>query len=181
MIYLFSLIYLSNNIIIIFRITEIPSFFDNMISYFFIFLPGFSTKETISEVSGRGVGLDIVRDKLSALGGFADVETEKDKGTTFTLTLPITLAIIKSLIVRVGEERFAIPLTSISETFGVDRSAIQSIEGRDVYNLRGTMLPLASLKGMFGLGGGNGGEGTERGGGGEFAVVVGFGERRMGF
>jgi len=137
-----------------------------------IFMPGFSTKEEVSEVSGRGVGLDIVRDKLSALGGFADVETEKDIGSTFMLTLPITLAIIKSLIVRVGRERFAIPLTSISETHAVEHSALQTIEGREVYNLRGTMLPMVRLKNMLGLKT----NGAER----SFAVVVGFGERRIG-
>jgi len=137
-----------------------------------IFMPGFSTKEEVTEVSGRGVGLDIVRDKLSALGGFADVETEKDMGATFTLTLPITLAIIKSLIVRIGRERFAIPLTAISDTLAVEHNALQTIEGREVYNLRGTMLPIVRLKNMLGLGT----DGAER----SFAVVVGFGERRIG-
>lgn len=137
-----------------------------------IFMPGFSTKDIVSEVSGRGVGLDIVRDRLSALGGFADVETEKDAGTTFTLTLPITLAIIKSLIVRVGHERFAIPLTAISETLAVEHKNLQTIEGREVFNLRGVMLPMARMRNLFGLGS----DEAER----SFAVVVGFGDRRLG-
>ncbi|MDP2168570.1 MAG: chemotaxis protein CheA [Thermodesulfovibrionales bacterium] len=137
-----------------------------------IFMPGFSTKEVVSEVSGRGVGLDIVRDKLSALGGFADVETVKDAGTTFILTLPITLAIIKSLTVRVGGEKFAIPLTTISETLVIEHRNFQTIEGREVYNLRGVMLPMARLKTLFDIGA----DASER----SFAVVVGFGERSIG-
>ncbi|MBI4823266.1 MAG: chemotaxis protein CheA [Nitrospirae bacterium] len=141
-----------------------------------IFMPGFSTKEIVSEVSGRGIGLDIVRDKLSSFGGFADVDTEKGIGTTFTLTMPITLAIIKSLIVRVGRERVAIPLTSITETFIVEHSLIQNIEAREVYNLRGAMLPLISLKRMFRVNDIASKEGEKK----SFAVVVGFGERRTG-
>lgn len=137
-----------------------------------IFMPGFSTKEIVSEVSGRGVGLDIVRDKVSALGGFVDVETELGVGTTFTLTLPITLAIIKSLIVRVGNERFAVPLTSISETLSIDTKSLQTVEGREVYNLRGVMLPMARLSSLFLMEPST----QER----MFAVIVGFGERSIG-
>jgi two-component system chemotaxis sensor kinase CheA len=138
----------------------------------FIFTPGFSTKDVVSEVSGRGVGLDVVKQKLSALGGFADVETKRDVGTTFILTLPITLAIIKALIVRVGNERFAVPLTSMSETLIVDHKEIQTIEWKEVYYLRGEMLPMIRVSKFFGLDSDVG----ER----SFAVVVGFGERRVG-
>jgi two-component system chemotaxis sensor kinase CheA len=138
----------------------------------FIFSPGFSTKDVVSEVSGRGVGMDVVKEKLSALGGFADVETRKGVGTTFTLTLPITLAIIKALIVRVGNERFAVPLTSMSETLIVDHKDIQTIEWKEVYYLRGEMLPMIRVGKFFGLDCDPG----ER----AFAVVVGFGERRVG-
>ncbi|HYQ48587.1 MAG TPA: chemotaxis protein CheW, partial [Thermodesulfovibrionales bacterium] len=138
----------------------------------FIFSPGFSTKDVVSEVSGRGVGMDVVKEKLSALGGFADVETKKDEGTTFTLTLPITLAIIKALIVRVGTHRFAVPLTSMSETLIVDQKDIQTIEWKEVYYLRGEMLPMIRISKFFGLSC----EAPER----SFAVVVGFGERRVG-
>jgi len=137
-----------------------------------IFTPGFSTKDSVSEVSGRGVGLDIVRDKLSTMGGFSDVESEEGQGTTFTLTLPITLAIIKALIVRVGPSTFAIPLTSISETHGIELSSLQAIEGRKVFNLREEMLPVAMLSDVFGLET----DPADR----AFVVVVGFGERRMG-
>jgi two-component system chemotaxis sensor kinase CheA len=138
----------------------------------FIFAPGFSTKEVVSEVSGRGVGMDVVKEKLSALGGFADVETKQDIGTTFMVTLPITLAIIKALIVRVGAERFAVPLTSMSETLIVEHKDIQTIEWKEVYYLRGEMLPMIRVSKFFDLGS----EKNER----SFAVVVGFGERRVG-
>lgn len=137
-----------------------------------IFMPGFSTKDTVTDISGRGVGLDIVRDKLSALGGFSEVETREGEGTTFTLTLPITLAIIKALLVRVGRERFAIPLTSISETHTVGDSELQSIEGRKVYNLRQEMLPVTRVSEIFDI--------ADDASGNAYVVVVGFGERRMG-
>lgn len=138
----------------------------------FIFMPGFSTKDSVNEVSGRGVGTDIVRERLSALGGFVDVETDKGLGTTFTLTLPITLAVIKALIVRVGTERFAVPLSSMSETFVVEHRLLQTIENRKVYNLKGDMLPMTSLAEKFGLPG----DSSDR----SFAVVLWHGERKIG-
>jgi two-component system chemotaxis sensor kinase CheA len=138
----------------------------------FIFAPGFSTKEVASEMSGRGVGMDVVKEKLSALGGFAEIETKTNVGTTFMVTLPITLAIIKALIVRVGAEKFALPLTSISETLVVNHKDIQTIEWKEVIYLRGEMLPMIRVSTFFGLPG----EQNER----SFAVVVGFGERKVG-
>lgn len=138
----------------------------------FIFMPGFSTKSTVSEISGRGVGMDVVKEKLSSLGGYVDLETAKGKGTTFMLTVPITLAILKALVVRVGTERFAIPLTSTSESLFIEHNDVQTIEGRDVYNLRGEMLPIVRVASIFGLKG----DISDR----SFAVVVGFGERRIG-
>lgn len=138
----------------------------------FIFLPGFSTKDVVSEVSGRGVGMDVVKSTLSALGGFAEVETSRNTGTTFLLTLPITLAIIKALIVRVGKERFAVSLTSMSETLIIDHKDLQTIERKEVYYLRGEMLPMVRVNKFFRIEG----DDTDR----SFAVVVGFGERRIG-
>jgi two-component system chemotaxis sensor kinase CheA len=138
----------------------------------FIFVPGFSTKDVVTEVSGRGVGMDVVKDKLSALGGFAEVETARDAGTTFMLTLPITLAIIKALIVRVGEQKFTVPLTAMSETLIVEHKDIQTIEWKEVYYLRGEMLPMVRASRFFGIEG----DSTER----SFAIVVGFGQRRVG-
>ena len=138
----------------------------------FIFAPGFSTKDVASEMSGRGVGMDVVKEKLSALGGFADIETKTNVGTTFMVTLPITLAIIKALIVRVGAEKFAVPLTSMSETLIVNHKDIQTIEWKEVIYLRGEMLPMIRVSTYFGLTG----DQNER----SFAVVVGFGERKVG-
>ena len=138
----------------------------------FIFAPGFSTKDDVSETSGRGVGMDIVKEKLSTLGGFTEVHTVKDKGTTFTLTLPITLAIIKALIVKVGLEKFAIPLTTISETVAVEHKDIQTIEWKDVYYIRGEMLPIISIGKIFDI--------DTHQSDMSFAVIVGLGKRKLG-
>lgn len=137
-----------------------------------IFTPGFSTKEVASKISGRGVGMDVVKEKLSTLGGFTEVYTKKDAGTTFTLTLPITLAIIKALIVRVGKEKFALPLTATSETVVIEHKDIQTIEWKDVYYIRGEMLPIMSLGKIFNLET----DQSDR----SFAVVVWLGRRKLG-
>ncbi len=138
----------------------------------FIFTPGFSTKEVVSEVSGRGVGMDVVKEKLAAIGGFAEIDTKQGRGTAVTLTIPITLAIIKALIVRVGTMKFGIPLTSISETLVITRGDIQTVEGKDVYNLRGEMLPITNIGRVFAL--------TDEEPDKFFAVVAGTGNRRHG-
>ncbi len=137
-----------------------------------IFLPGLSTKEEVSEVSGRGMGMDIVKEKITSLGGFVDVESESGVGTKFILTLPITLAIIKALIVDAANEQFAIPITSILETFSVQPEKIQTIEGREVIELRGEMLSLLKVADVFKL--------KEKPKKEYFAVVVGIGGRRLG-
>jgi two-component system chemotaxis sensor kinase CheA len=140
--------------------------------YNLIFLPGLSTKDTVSELSGRGVGMDIVKDKIVSLGGLVDIETEKNVGTKFILTLPITLAIVKALIIQVADTVFAIPLTSISETFVIDTKKIQTIEGREVIELRDEILPLLRLANIFEL------EEVRKDH--YFGVVVGIGNRRLG-
>lgn len=138
----------------------------------FIFAPGFSTKDQVSEISGRGVGMDVVKEKMASLGGFIEISTKKDKGTTFTLTLPITLAIIKALLVKVGSERFAIPITTISETVALEGKDIQTIEWKDVYYIRGEMLPIISLGKVFDIAT----DPREM----LFAIIVGFGKRKLG-
>lgn len=138
----------------------------------FIFAPGFSTKEVVSEVSGRGVGMDVVKNKLAAVGGFAEVFTEEDKGTVVSLTIPITLAIVKSLLVRVEAAKFAIPLTAIAETMVVGRNELQTVEGKEVYNLRGELLPIINIGKLFGI--------KEAESDRFYIVVVGVGKRQHG-
>ncbi|MDX1584648.1 MAG: chemotaxis protein CheA, partial [Thermoanaerobaculia bacterium] len=117
-----------------------------------IFSPGFSTASTVSEVSGRGVGLDVVKRNLQELKGSIEVISTKDEGTTFRVTLPITLAIIQGLIVDCAGERFAIPLTSVDEILRIWSNEIRTVEGREVYKLRETPLPLLRLADAFNLG-----------------------------
>jgi len=138
-----------------------------------IFLPGFSTSEKVSEVSGRGVGMDVVKKNVSRLSGLIDVDTEIGKGTTFTITLPITLAIIKALIVTVSDETFAMPLSSVLESLMITRDKIKTVERREVVSLRGETLPLVWLHRMFNLPAAEEGDYI-------FVVVVGAGERRLG-
>lgn len=137
-----------------------------------MFLPGLSTKEEVTEVSGRGMGMDIVKGKITSLGGFVEVKSESGVGTTFILTLPITLAIIKALIVQVANEKFVVPLTSISETFIVQPEKIQTIEEREVIEIRGEMLPLLRVARLFMR--------EEEPKDEYFAVVIGFGSKRLG-
>ncbi|HVT05765.1 MAG TPA: chemotaxis protein CheA, partial [Thermoanaerobaculia bacterium] len=114
-----------------------------------MFAAGFSTAETVSEISGRGVGLDVVRKNIHELKGSIDVLSEPGRGTTFRITLPITLAIIQALIVRAGKENFAVPLTSVEESLRIRARDIQTVERREVYILRDTSLPLLRLADAF--------------------------------
>lgn len=138
----------------------------------FLYLPGFSTASEVTEVSGRGVGLDVVKEKLSKLGGFVSLHSSFGEGTTLSLTLPITLAILRALMVRVGQERFAIPLTSIVEALTVDPGGMQKIEGKMVVNLRGEMIPVVRTGDLLGIS--HSDDGTR------YVIIIGFGERRMG-
>jgi two-component system chemotaxis sensor kinase CheA len=138
-----------------------------------VFAAGLSTREEVSETSGRGVGMDVVRANLAALGGMVDISSTPGEGTTVTMTLPITLAIIQALIVTVGADRFAIPLNSVLETLLVESSDIQRSEGREIYNLRGEPLMLRRLADEFNLSG-------ERTDGKHYIVVLGMGEQRVG-
>jgi two-component system, chemotaxis family, sensor kinase CheA len=116
-----------------------------------IFSPGFSTAQTVSEVSGRGVGLDVVKKNLQELKGSIEILSEPGRGSTFRITLPITLAIIQGLIVDSSEQRFAVPLTSVDEILRIWGSEIHTVEGREVYKLRETTLPLLRLSDAFRL------------------------------
>jgi two-component system chemotaxis sensor kinase CheA len=116
-----------------------------------IFMPGFSSKEQVTEVSGRGVGMDIVRTNVERIGGTIDVRTEPGKGTTFSIAMPLTLAIIRALLVRAGESTFTIPLSTVTETLRIRTDAIHAMNGREVVLVRGHTLPLARLAEVFRL------------------------------
>ncbi len=138
-----------------------------------VFTAGFSTRDAISETSGRGVGMDVVRSNLTALGGIVDLDSHPGRGTQVTLTLPITLAIIQALLVGVDDQRFAIPLNAVLETLLVERSEIQRSEDREMLNLRGEALPLRRLRDEFGLAAA---PQDAR----QYVVVLGLGELRLG-
>ncbi|KYF73222.1 chemotaxis protein CheA [Sorangium cellulosum] len=116
-----------------------------------IFQPGISTKTDVSEISGRGVGMDVVKTNISKLGGVIDVHSEPGIGTKMTVTLPITLAIISALIVRVADRLFAIPLTNVQEAVALDEATVRQIDGREMITLRNSTLQLCYLARLFGL------------------------------
>ena len=135
-----------------------------------IFLPGFSTKATVDMLAGRGVGMDVVKTNISRLGGVIDVQSDIGVGTKMTITLPITLAILSALIVHVGGQPFAVPLSSVQEALVFDPGSIRTVDNREVMTLRGATLPVARLARLFRM------EERERG----FVVVVAAGTRRLG-
>lgn len=121
----------------------------------FIFKPGFSTAETVTSVSGRGVGMDVVRTNIEKIGGTIELISEEGKGSTFVIKIPLTLAIVSALIVGVGKERFAIPQLSVVELVRVNRNSehkIETINGAHVLRLRERLLPLVSLRQALALG-----------------------------
>jgi two-component system, chemotaxis family, sensor kinase CheA len=118
-----------------------------------IFTPGFSTAEVISDVSGRGVGMDVVKKNITRLKGIFDVDSVSGQGTRFTIKLPLTLAIIQALLVRVVEELYAIPLDSVIESQRVEMPDVRSVHGNEVITLRGQVVPLLRIADFFELGG----------------------------
>ena len=117
-----------------------------------IFAPGFSTAEKITDLSGRGVGLDVVRRNVETLRGCVDIVSTPGHGTVFKITLPLTLAIIDGLIVKVGEERYIVPTLSVRESFRPSADMISRVQGAgEVVNVRGRLLPLLRLYEFFGL------------------------------
>ncbi len=107
---------------------------------------GFTTVATVSDVSGRGVGIDVVADRVRALGGALEAESTPGRGTAFTLRLPITLAIVRALITRVADEQYALPLTHVAETVDLDTAAVTRVDGRDAMVLREDVVPLVHLR-----------------------------------
>ncbi len=140
----------------------------------FIFLPGFSTNETVSEVSGRGVGMDVVKNNISAISGMVDIETRKGEGSRFIITLPITLAIIKALIVSCSGRTYALPITSVLESLLMTDRDIMTVERKEVVQLRESTLPLLRLDHYFDIHRSD--EPPQE----FYVVVVGVAEKRLG-
>ena len=110
-----------------------------------LFSPSFSTADQVSDVSGRGVGLDVVKTNIESLGGTIECKTERGAGSSFTIRLPLTLAIVQALMVELGNEKYAIPLGSIQTIEEVPKSDIKYVQSKEVISLRGTVIPLIRL------------------------------------
>lgn len=117
-----------------------------------IFMPGFSSKDEATELSGRGVGLDVVKNNITRLRGMVDVHNEDGKGTSFVLTLPLTLIIIQAVLLKTSGHTFALPVTSVEEIVEVNRDDLMKVSGEDVINLRNTPVPIFYLERIFDFG-----------------------------
>ncbi|MFE0506494.1 chemotaxis protein CheW [Peribacillus butanolivorans] len=117
--------------------------------YELIFASGFSTAETISDVSGRGVGLDVVKNTIESLGGFVTIDSKENEGSIFLIQLPLTLSIISVMLVEIQKEKYAIPLSSIIETAIIKKEDIMNAHNQQVIDFRGKILPLLFLKEIF--------------------------------
>nr|WP_154983885.1 chemotaxis protein CheA [Paenibacillus xylanexedens] len=116
-----------------------------------LFAPGFSTADKISDISGRGVGLDVVKSKITSLGGNVTITSTPGKGTNFSVQLPLTLSIIAAMLVRLGSEKYAVPLSSIVETAIVQREQVRNIHGNKMITFRESLIPYLSLSEVFGV------------------------------
>lgn len=130
----------------------------------FLFLPGFSMKTEVTEISGRGVGLDVVQSMLKALRGGVRVQTRPGRGTTFELQLPVTLSVVRALLVDIGGEPYALPLTAVARVLRVSRERVETVEGRPHFAFDGTRVGLVSAHEALGL--------SAAAGGAEWCVVV---------
>lgn len=141
-----------------------------------LFKPGFSTAEKISDISGRGVGLDVVKTKIESLNGVVEVESSKGKGSKFIIRLPLTLAIIQALLVTIGDEKYAIPLNVIRDITTIHSGTIRNIHGQEVVLNRSSVLPIVRLDKMLDV------ENSQSSDSEEFtAVVVKKGEKHAAF
>jgi chemotaxis protein histidine kinase CheA len=116
-----------------------------------LFLPGFSTADEVTETSGRGIGLDVVRSAVEGLGGLVELRTSPGSGTTFALTLPVTLGVLRCLMARVGTERFALPMPGIVESLSLKNAVVHSLAGNPVVVRHGETLPLLDLGSALGV------------------------------
>ena len=140
-----------------------------------VFMAGFSTADVVTDVSGRGVGMDVVKNKIESLGGLIDVETKLDEGSVFKIRLPLTLAIIQALLVKIQEETYAIPLGSIDSTINITAEDIKTVQNKEVILLRGQIIPIIRLGQMLNVPVVNDSEGNDL-----FVVVVHMGDQKAG-
>jgi len=138
-----------------------------------IFAPGFSTAKAVTALSGRGVGLDVVKNNISNLSGIIDLQTEAGRGTRFVITLPLTLAIIRALVASVAGRTYAIPLNSVLEILELRARDVRTLSTREVISLRGSTLPLVRLGKLFGHAGGAPRDVL-------YVIVVGLAQQRVG-
>ena len=115
-----------------------------------VFLPGFSTKDNISSVSGRGVGMDVVKTNIQKLNGRIEIKSVIGEGSIFTIYLPLTLAILPVLVIKVGDQPFAVPLSLVREIIPIKVDEVQEVSGRATMMIRNEVLPMRSLAGMIG-------------------------------
>src|SRR5215216_734281 len=113
--------------------------------------PGFSTAESVTDISGRGVGVDAVHNRVRVLGGSVEMKSALGRGTAVTVRLPLTLAIVRALMARVGDECYAVPLTHVSETSELDPATLRTVRGREVLVLREEVMPLLRLRSLVRL------------------------------
>lgn len=142
-------------------------------SFNLIFDAGFSTAASITNISGRGVGLDVVKRQIEKLNGSVTVSSQKGKGSKFTIKLPLTLAIIQGLLVKVGRETYSIPITSVIESHRIKPSEIRMIDNYEVFNVRNDVVSLLRLNRLFRIQ-------TEEKGDYNFVVIVGTSDKRVG-
>jgi two-component system chemotaxis sensor kinase CheA len=129
---------------------EAANSMDDRQSLHLVFLPGFSTKDQISSVSGRGVGMDVVKTNITRLNGKIDVISVPGQGSTFTISLPLTLAILPVLVVRLNNQSFAIPLSMVREIIPIKQEEVQRVSGRATMVVRDEVLPVRSLARLIG-------------------------------
>jgi len=150
---------------------QLPSLTDDEV-FRFIFAAGFSTAEKVSDLSGRGVGMDVVRTNIAKINGAINISSAKGKGTTIEILIPLTVAIMPAMMVGVGQHLYAVPLTSITEIVRPEGEMVHSVAGQPVMRLRNSVLPLLNMREKL----------QESGSGdtGKFAVVVAVGQQRAG-
>ncbi len=138
-----------------------------------IFLPGLSTSETVSETSGRGIGMDVVKSTLKGMKGSVEVESTPGRGTKFTLRLPLTLAVIKALLIGTGDRIYAVPVSAVTEVARVMQSDLTTINGKDSLVLRDRIISIIRLHALFGFP--DGGDRKK-----QFILIVGIGDKKVG-